>query len=64
MHNTEPHVFTRCARLRDAAALKCAGAAVVAALVEAMADDFVTDLGARAVQRARVRAKLYEEVQI
>jgi len=71
MHNPELRVFARCARLRDAAALKRAGAMVVAAgeaevgvaLVEAMTADLVTDLGAKAEQRASVRAKLYEEVQ-
>jgi CPA2 family monovalent cation:H+ antiporter-2 len=64
--NPELRVLARCAHVRDAPALRRAGAAVVAAgeaeigvaLVEAMTTD-VTDGGALAEQRNAVRARLY-----
>ncbi len=67
MLNPELHVYARCTHLREAAALKRAGASVVAAgeaevgvaLVEAMTADEVTDGGAMADQRSAVRARLY-----
>ncbi len=60
-------VLVRCTHLRDAPALKRAGASVVAAgeaevgvaLVEAMTIDQVTDCGALANQRNAVRERLY-----
>ena len=65
--NPELRVFVRCTHLRDAAALKGAGADVVAAgeaevgvaLVEAMNSDVMRDCGAQEDQRQRVREHLY-----
>jgi monovalent cation:H+ antiporter-2, CPA2 family len=65
--NPELNIFARCTHLRDAPALRRAGAAVVAAgeaevgvaLVEAMTAGEVTDGGARTDQRGAVRARLY-----
>jgi CPA2 family monovalent cation:H+ antiporter-2 len=68
MLNPELRVLVRCSHLRDAQALKRAGASVVAAgeaevgvaLVEAMTIDQITDHGAQADQRNAVRARLYD----
>ena len=65
--NPELRVLARCAHLRDAPALRRAGASVVAAgeaevgvaLVEAMTTDQGTEGGAQADQRVAVRARLY-----
>lgn len=67
--NPELRVLARCSHLRDAPALKRAGASVVAAgeaevgvaLVEAMTAENVTDGGAQGDQRQSVRARLYGE---
>ncbi|MCK9463431.1 MAG: cation:proton antiporter [Proteobacteria bacterium] len=67
MLNPDLRVLVRCTHLRDAPALKSAGASVVAAgeaevgvaLVEAMTADHVTECGAQADQRQAVRARLY-----
>jgi monovalent cation:H+ antiporter-2, CPA2 family len=67
MLNPKLHVFARCSHLRDAPALKRAGASVVAAgeaevgvaLVEAMTADEVTEGVAQADQRNAVRERLY-----
>ncbi|HOX46598.1 MAG TPA: cation:proton antiporter [Myxococcota bacterium] len=67
MLNPELRVLVRCTHLRDAPALRRAGASVVAAgeaevgvaLVEAMTADQLTDGGAQADQRSAVRARLY-----
>jgi CPA2 family monovalent cation:H+ antiporter-2 len=65
--NPKLRVLARCTYLRDAPALKQAGASVVVAgeaevgvaLVEAMTADELTGCGARADQRNAVRARLY-----
>ncbi len=67
--NPELRVLARCTHVRDAPALRRAGASVVAAgeaevgvaLVEAMTTDEVTESDARADQRNAVRARLYSE---
>jgi CPA2 family monovalent cation:H+ antiporter-2 len=64
--NPDLRILARCSHLRDAAALRRAGATVVAAgeaevgvaLVEAMTAD-VTESDAQIEQRNKVRAKLY-----
>ena len=66
--NPELRVLARCAHLRDARALKRAGASVVAAgeaevgvaLAEAVTGDDALDAVAGAAQRSAVRARLYE----
>lgn len=67
--NPELHVLARCTHVRDAPALKRAGASVVAAgeaevgvaLVEAMTTDGAAGADPRASQRNAVRARLYSE---
>ncbi len=67
MLNPELRVLVRCTHLRDAPALKRAGASVVAAgeaevgvaLVEAMTADDVSECGAQELQRDAVRTRLY-----
>ena len=66
--NPELRVLARCAHLRDARALKRAGASIVAAgeaevgvaLAEAVTGDDALDAVAGAAQRSAVRARLYE----
>lgn len=69
--NRDLRIFARCAHLRDAAALRRAGAAFVAAgeaevgvaLAEAVTAGDKADPGAAAVQRDAIRSSLYDSPQ-
>lgn len=68
LHNPKLQILARCAHLRDVAALRRAGANVVAAgeaevgvaLAEAVTEGDTIDLVAAAKQRATVRSRLYD----